>query len=112
MILRNGVLHFLAVNQHNFNFSTALLHLVLISGTMKANINCFSKGKVLEQKILQDDAKKDVAIMWVPTILNGNFNHVVPLIEPLHNSLLPRDSDTHFISFHYCHTCSSLTNHI
>eukprot|EP00795_Rhopilema_esculentum_P010076 gene10076-18725_t len=45
-----------------YRFGT-LLHLMLISGAMKAIINCFSKQEVLEQKILQDDAEMDVAII-------------------------------------------------
>ena len=42
---------------------------------------------------MQDETKMDAAIMWVPTVPNGYFNHNVPLIEPLDNSLLHRNSE-------------------
>ncbi|XP_065068075.1 uncharacterized protein LOC135693496 isoform X2 [Rhopilema esculentum] len=84
---------------------------MLISGVMKANINCFSKREVLEQKILQDDAEMDVAIMWVPTVPNGSFNPVVPLIEPLHNTSLPRDSDNCDITCNGVAVCARFFGH-
>eukprot|EP00794_Sanderia_malayensis_P001871 gene1871-2114_t len=73
---------------HPYRYST-LLHLFLISGAMKLNIESISHDEVLNRDIEHGEGSNTICLMWVPTTVNGIINHVVPLVTPVDAILNP-----------------------
>eukprot|EP00794_Sanderia_malayensis_P013285 gene13285-14658_t len=73
---------------HPYRYST-LLHLFLISGAMKLNIESISHDEVLNRDIEYGEGSNTICLMWVPTTVTGIINHVVSLVTPMDAILNP-----------------------
>ncbi len=69
---------FMFSDHHSF---LALLHVVLITGALNVKINSYSEERLLQREFGQDSSNKSMNIMWVPSCLNEQINHVVPLLK-------------------------------